>query len=131
MYEVLFNYNEGFILRRFINDSNWMKNKHRLCIYNNEYYWIPDYFIYDNDYKFFIIHIRNVKYDIWDFTPIIKKNSIYYKWIGNRFDSGTIEIRKFMCKRFIEINNLFNKTIIPPSKIFYSLYKVKYDWRNF
>ena len=131
MYEILFNYNEGFILRRFINDVNWMKNKHRLCIYNNQYHWIPDYFIYNSTYKFFIIHIRNVKYDMWDFTPIIKKNNIHYKWINNRFDGGTIETRQNIYKRFIDIKNIFNKTITPPSKIFYTLYKVNYDWRNF
>lgn len=131
MSEILFNYNEGFILRRFINDVNWMKNKHRLCIYNNQYYWIPDYFIYNSTYKFFITNISNVKYDMWDFTPIIKKNNIHYKWINNRFDGGTIETRQNIYKRFIEIKNIFNKTIIPPSKIFYTLYKVNYDWRNF
>ena len=131
MYEILFNYNEGFILKRFINDPNWMKNKHRLCICNNKYYWIPDYFIYDNTYKFYIIHIRNVKYDMWDYTPIIKKNDICYRWIGNRFDGGTIETRHNIYKRFIEIFNIFNKTITPPSKINYTLYKVNYDWVNF
>ena len=43
--------NEGFILKRFIDDENWMRNKYRLCICNNKYYWIPDYFIYDNTYN--------------------------------------------------------------------------------
>lgn len=132
MSEILFNVEKGIILKRKKHDKYWAKNKYRLCVSRNTYYWIPDYFIY-NDFNF---HIAN-EWDIYFNSYTILKDVIlihnrkYYKWTfsANKYYFKPAFI--YNMNYIVPFKNILiasSKVVKPKSEEQYKLFGVHYGW---
>ena len=133
MSEILFNIEKGIILKRKKDDKHWAKHKYRLCVCRDIYYWIPDYFIYNN----FNFHIAN-EWDVYFNNYTILKDVLLihnrkcYKWTfsTNKYYFKPVFI--YNMNYIVPFKNILmakSKIVKPKKEIQYKLYGVEYGWK--